>query len=182
MTLIHPVSFESNSADDSAVQNTIENTPVEVPAEAQPQAPAGPTFHQLGLPQPLVTALERRGIHRPFAIQTSALPDALAGRDVLGKAATGSGKTLAFGLPLLARVGADVKQGRRAPRGLVLVPTRELAQQVHDALAPLGQAIGPPARHRLRRRAHVPPDPAAAPRRRRHHRHPRPPAGPDQPG
>ena len=89
-----------------------------------------------------MTALERRGIHRPFAIQTSALPDALAGRDVLGKAATGSGKTLAFGLPLLARIGADVKQGRRAPRGLVLVPTRELAQQVHDALAPLGQAIG----------------------------------------
>ena len=89
-----------------------------------------------------MTALERRGIHRPFAIQTSALPDALAGRDVLGKAATGSGKTLAFGLPLLARIGAEVKQGRRAPRGLVLVPTRELAQQVHDNLAPLGQATG----------------------------------------
>ena len=89
-----------------------------------------------------MTALERRGIHRPFAIQTSALPDALAGRDVLGKAATGSGKTLAFGLPLLARIGAEVKKGRRAPRGLVLVPTRELAQQVHDNLAPLGQAIG----------------------------------------
>jgi superfamily II DNA/RNA helicase len=61
---------------------------------------------------------------------------------VLGKAATGSGKTLAFGLPLLARIGADAQQGRRAPRGLVLVPTRELAQQVHDALAPLGQAMG----------------------------------------
>ena len=61
-----------------------------------------------------MTALERRGIHRPFAIQTSALPDALAGRDVLGKAATGSGKTLAFGLPLLARIGAEVKQ--RPPR------------------------------------------------------------------
>ena len=84
MSLVHPVSFESNSADD-AVQNTTENAPVEVAAE-----PTGPTFHQLGLPQPLVTALERRGIHRPFAIQTSALPDALAGRDVLGKAATGS--------------------------------------------------------------------------------------------
>src|SRR3712207_1987075 len=129
MTLVHPVSFESN-----AVQNPSENTPVE--------APTGPTFHELGLPQPLVTALERRGIHRPFAIQTSALPDALAGRDVLGKAATGSGKTLAFGLPLLARIGAEVKQGRRAPRELVLVPTRELAQQVHDNLAPLGQATG----------------------------------------
>ncbi|WP_448610165.1 DEAD/DEAH box helicase [Geodermatophilus sp. URMC 60] len=119
------------------VQTTPETPEVEAPAEQ-----AGPTFAQLGLPQQLVTALERRGIRHPFAIQASALPDALAGRDVLGKAATGSGKTLAFGLPLLARLGADVQRGRRAPRGLVLVPTRELAQQVHDNLAPLGQSIG----------------------------------------
>src|ERR687886_25478 len=89
-----------------------------------------------------MTTFDRRDIRTPFAIQASALPDALAGRDVLGKAATGSGKTLAFGLPMLARIGADVRHGRRAPRGLVLVPTRELAQQVHDNLAPLGQAIG----------------------------------------
>jgi superfamily II DNA/RNA helicase len=129
MTVVHPVSFESND---------VLTTP-EVPAS---ETATGPTFGQLGLPQPLVTALERRGIRHPFAIQTSALPDALAGRDVLGKAATGSGKTLAFGLPLLARIGADVRRGPRRPRGLVLVPTRELAQQVHDALAPLGQAIG----------------------------------------
>src|SRR4051794_7680240 len=101
-----------------------------------------PTFASLGLPQTLVPALERRGIRSPFAIQASALPDALAGRDVLGKAATGSGKTLAFGLPLLARLGEDVRRGPRAPRGLVLVPTRELAQQVQDNLAPLGQALG----------------------------------------
>src|SRR3954465_5354638 len=101
-----------------------------------------PTFAELGVPQPLVTALEERGIRSPFAIQASALPDALAGRDVLGKAATGSGKTLAFGLPLLARPGEDVQRGPRAPRGLVLVPTRELAQQVADNLAPLGQALG----------------------------------------
>src|SRR4051812_19976784 len=101
-----------------------------------------PTFASLGLPQTLVTALERRDIRSPFAIQASALPDALAGRDVLGKAATGSGKTLAFGLPMLARLGEDVRRGPRAPRGLVLVPTRELAQQVADNLAPLGQALG----------------------------------------
>jgi superfamily II DNA/RNA helicase len=101
-----------------------------------------PTFAQLGLPEPLVTELARRGIERPFAIQASALPDALAGRDVLGKAATGSGKTLAFGLPLLARLAADVRRGPRSPRGLVLVPTRELAQQVADNLAPLGRALG----------------------------------------
>src|SRR3712207_8572038 len=64
------------------------------PETPEVEAPAGPTFAQLGLPQQLVTALERRGIRHPFAIQASALPDALAGRDVLGKAATGSGKTL----------------------------------------------------------------------------------------
>src|SRR3954466_9182829 len=137
MTLVHPVSFESNTAANE-VENTTENTTVENAVEA----PSGPTFGQLGLPQQLVTAPERRGIRHPFAIQTSALPDALAGRDVLGKAATGSGKTLAFGLPLLARIGEDVKRGPRAPRGLVLVPTRELAQQVADNLAPLGQALG----------------------------------------
>src|SRR4051794_34956644 len=101
-----------------------------------------PTFAELGLPQALVAALAQRGITAPFAIQTSALPDALAGRDVLGKAATGSGKTLAFGLPMLTRLAEDVQRGPRAPRGLVLVPTRELAQQVADNLAPLGQALG----------------------------------------
>jgi superfamily II DNA/RNA helicase len=122
MTVIDPVSVEMT-----------DNRTDEVSA---------PTFASLRLPQQLVTALERRDIRSPFAIQSAVLPDALAGRDVLGKAATGSGKTLAFGLPLLARLGADVRRGPRAPRGLVLVPTRELAQQVHDNLAPLGQAIG----------------------------------------
>ncbi|SDO34204.1 DEAD/DEAH box helicase [Geodermatophilus sp. DSM 45219] len=112
------------------------------PETAEVEAPTGPTFAELGLPQQLVTALERRGIRHPFAIQASALPDALAGRDVLGKAATGSGKTLAFGLPLLARLGETARRGPRAPRALVLVPTRELAQQVFDNLAPLGQSIG----------------------------------------
>jgi superfamily II DNA/RNA helicase len=126
MTVIDPVSVEmtDNRTDDST--------------DASP----APTFARLGVPQPLVTALERRDIRSPFAIQSAVLPDALAGRDVLGKAATGSGKTLAFGVPLLARLGADVRRGPRAPRGLVLVPTRELAQQVHDNLAPLGQATG----------------------------------------
>ena len=103
--------------------------------------PAAATFGELGLPAPLVTALAERGIEAPFAIQARALPDALAGRDVLGRAQTGSGKTLAFGLPLLARLaGAPCRQ--KAPRGLVLVPTRELAQQVADVLAPLGERAG----------------------------------------
>jgi superfamily II DNA/RNA helicase len=90
-----------------------------------------------------VTVLARRGVHEPFAIQARTLPDALAGRDILGRAQTGSGKTLGFGLPLLARLGAersDVSGGR--PRGLVLVPTRELARQVADVLAPLGHPLG----------------------------------------
>ncbi|MFC4692955.1 DEAD/DEAH box helicase [Geodermatophilus arenarius] len=115
---------------------------VDVQSTLDTPAPAGPTFAQLGLPQQLVTALERRGIRAPFAIQASVLPDALTGRDVLGKAATGSGKTLAFGLPMLARMGLTARRGPRAPRALVLVPTRELAQQVSDNLAPLGQAVG----------------------------------------
>jgi len=125
-----------------AALNTPETAPENIALETPVSEPSVPTFGQLGLPQQLVTALERRDIRSPFAIQVSALPDGLAGRDVLGKAATGSGKTLAFGLPLLARIGQEVRRGPRAPRGLVLVPTRELAQQVHDNLAPLGQSIG----------------------------------------
>ena len=108
-------------------------------AAAEVDAPV-PTFAALGLPERLVNALTRGGMSAPFAIQTRAIPDALAGRDVLGRGATGSGKTLAFGLPLLTRlVGGERLRG--APRGLVLVPTRELAQQVHDALAPLAQTL-----------------------------------------
>jgi superfamily II DNA/RNA helicase len=100
-----------------------------------------PSFAALGLPQRLVTAAERRGIRTPFPIQAATLPDALAGRNVLGRAETGSGKTLAFGLPLLARLAGEVRHAG-SPRGLVLVPTRELAEQVKEALAPLGQAVG----------------------------------------
>ena len=106
-------------------------------------APADTTFRELGIPAPLVSALAQRGIDAPFAIQARALPDALAGRDVLGRAQTGSGKTLAFGLAMLSRLaGAAGPRREKAPRGLVLVPTRELAQQVADVLTPLGQAIG----------------------------------------
>jgi len=110
-------------------------------AAAPPHTAA--TFAELGLDARLVRALAARDIREPFAIQARALPDALAGRDVLGRAQTGSGKTLAFGLPLLTRLAATTGQRReKAPRGLVLVPTRELAQQVADALAPLGRSVG----------------------------------------
>ena len=111
-------------------------------AAATPQ-PTAATFAELGLDARLVRTLAASDIHEPFAIQARALPDALAGRDVLGRAQTGLGKTLAFGLPMLTRLAAMTDRRRdKAPRGLILVPTRELAQQVADALAPLGRAIG----------------------------------------
>jgi superfamily II DNA/RNA helicase len=87
--------------------------------------------------------LTSRGITTPRPIQARTLPDALVGRDVLGRAETGSGKTLAFGLPLLVRTAtASTKRLARQPRGLVLVPTRELADQVHDELLPLAAVLG----------------------------------------
>ena len=111
-------------------------------AAAASPPPAAATFAELGLDSRLVRALAAEDIREPFAIQARALPDALAGRDVLGRAQTGSGKTLAFGLPLLTRLAAMTDRRDKAPRGLILVPTRELAQQVADALAPLGRSIG----------------------------------------
>ena len=92
------------------------------------------SFAALGVPSNLVEHLKQRGIFEAFPIQEAALPDALAGRDVVGKAVTGSGKTLAFGLPLLARL---TKARARKPTALVLVPTRELAAQVQKELAQL---------------------------------------------
>src|SRR3954469_24936316 len=82
----------------------------------------------------MVASLAARGISEAFPIQTAAIPPALAGRDVCGKAPTGSGKTLAFGIPLAMRV----PRGRaKRPRGLVLAPTRELAAQIQAELRPL---------------------------------------------
>ncbi|MDD7968613.1 DEAD/DEAH box helicase [Actinomycetospora lemnae] len=89
----------------------------------------------------MVDVLAARGITDPTPIQQAAIPDALSGRDVLGRGRTGSGKTLAFGLPLLARLASGRTISKR-PRGLVLLPTRELASQVRDALAPLAEALG----------------------------------------
>ncbi len=109
-------------------------------AAAAAAPPPATSFAALGLPELLVTTLARRGMEAPFAIQGRAIPDALAGRDVLGRAQTGSGKTLAFGLPMLARL-AGQSRAAGAPRGLVLVPTRELAEQVKEALAPLAQSL-----------------------------------------
>ncbi len=97
------------------------------------------TLDALGVSPDLVAALAAKGITEAFPIQALTIPDALAGRDVCGKAKTGSGKTLAFGLPLLERTE---KAEPRRPHSLVLVPTRELASQVHEVLAPLGRVRG----------------------------------------
>ncbi|HET8621782.1 MAG TPA: DEAD/DEAH box helicase, partial [Acidimicrobiales bacterium] len=96
-----------------------------------------PSFAALGVPAPLCATLARRGIDEPFPIQAATLPDALAGRDVAGKAPTGSGKTLAFGLTIAARALDAGPSRPRRPRALVLVPTRELAAQVQRELAAL---------------------------------------------
>jgi len=106
------------------------------------------TFESLGVSEPLAKALADRGITTAFPIQALTVADALAGRDVCGKAKTGSGKTLAFGLPLLQRIaeaparGAPPAKGPARPSALVLLPTRELAVQVHEVLAPLAEAVG----------------------------------------
>lgn len=99
------------------------------------------TFADLGLPMELAKALKSEGIVHPFPIQAAAIPKALTGRDILGRGPTGSGKTFTFGLPIIAALmqGAS-KPG--APRGLILVPTRELATQVRSRLEPLAAAAG----------------------------------------
>jgi len=112
-----------------------------VPSAGEAPVAGAPTFASLGLPAALVNALSRRGIAEPFPIQSATMPDALAGRDVLGRGATGSGKTLAFGLPILTLLHGTQAVPNR-PRAMILVPTRELAMQVHDALEPLGRPLG----------------------------------------
>jgi superfamily II DNA/RNA helicase len=100
-------------------------------------------FAALGVPAPIVQSLLAGGIDRPFPIQTATLPDSLAGRDVLGRGRTGSGKTIAFGIPVVAALAAAKRTVRGGSiRALVLVPTRELATQVHATLQPLATAMG----------------------------------------
>ncbi|MFJ9622638.1 DEAD/DEAH box helicase [Streptomyces sp. NPDC101181] len=111
-----------------------------LPVTVTPALPAVETFGELEMPAPLKAALVTEGMAVPFPIQAATLPNALAGRDVLGRGRTGSGKTLAFGLALLARTAGRRADARR-PLALVLVPTRELAQQVTDALTPYARSL-----------------------------------------
>ncbi|MDQ0582350.1 DEAD/DEAH box helicase [Streptomyces rishiriensis] len=112
-----------------------------LPKTITPALPAVESFADLAMPDRLLAALGREGMAIPFPIQAATLPNSLAGRDVLGRGRTGSGKTLAFGLAVLART-AGRRAEPRQPLALVLVPTRELAQQVTDALAPYARSVG----------------------------------------
>jgi superfamily II DNA/RNA helicase len=116
---------------------------VSILSPSNSDAPA--RFSDLGVSAPLVAALERQGFTTAFPIQEATLPDCLAGRDVCGEAPTGSGKTLAFALAILSRLPAEPRgdrRNRRPPTALVLIPTRELAAQIEEVIAPLAAAIG----------------------------------------
>ncbi|MFD7855046.1 DEAD/DEAH box helicase [Streptomyces microflavus] len=111
-----------------------------LPEMVTPALPAVEAFADLDMPAALLKTLTAQGVTEPFPIQGATLPNSLAGRDILGRGRTGSGKTLAFGLALLART-AGRRSEPRAPLAMVLVPTRELAQQVTDALTPYATAV-----------------------------------------
>ncbi|MFE9464056.1 DEAD/DEAH box helicase [Streptomyces virginiae] len=106
-------------------------------ADAEPTI----TFGDLGLPEGIVRKLAQNGVTAPFPIQAATIPDALAGKDILGRGRTGSGKTLSFGLPTLASLAGGHTE-KKKPRAIILTPTRELAMQVADALQPYGDVLG----------------------------------------
>ncbi|MEV6480305.1 DEAD/DEAH box helicase [Streptomyces sp. NPDC051576] len=117
-----------------------ENEGNETAVDAAAEAPEV-TFAELGLPEGVVRKLAQNGVTTPFPIQAATIPDALAGKDILGRGRTGSGKTLSFGLPLLATLSGG-RTEKKKPRGIILTPTRELAMQVADALQPYGDVLG----------------------------------------
>ncbi|WP_431679829.1 DEAD/DEAH box helicase [Kitasatospora sp. KL5] len=149
MSLVDDARFAmpANGLDAADTTDTTELLDAVEPADADTDtdtASAEPTitFGDLGLPDEVVRALAKRGVTTPFPIQAATIPDALAGKDVLGRGRTGSGKTLSFGLPLLTRLADGERTRAKHPRGLILVPTRELAMQVADALEPFGSVLG----------------------------------------
>ncbi|MEU9353449.1 DEAD/DEAH box helicase [Streptomyces griseoloalbus] len=126
------------STDHVVVPENTEDTDIDVTTEvAAPEI----TFAGLGLPEGVVRKLAQNGVTTPFPIQAATIPDALAGKDILGRGRTGSGKTLSFGLPTLATL-AGGRTEKHKPRAVILTPTRELAMQVADALQPYGDVLG----------------------------------------
>ncbi|MEU8517781.1 DEAD/DEAH box helicase [Kitasatospora sp. NPDC048722] len=152
MSLVDDARFAMPASESAAdVTTTPETDAVEavetpeteaVETDAAESAEPTITFGDLGLHDDVVRALAKRGVTTPFPIQAATIPDALAGKDVLGRGRTGSGKTLSFGLPLLTRLADGERTKPKHPRGLILVPTRELAMQVADALEPFGSVLG----------------------------------------
>ncbi|ORL89363.1 RNA helicase [Prescottella equi] len=131
--MVVPASVETTSPESVESPETIETEGATVEV----------TFAEIGLPEPVVAALARNSITVPSPIQAMAIPDAIAGKNILGRAQTGSGKTLAFGLPMLARLARhEDRPAPKRPRALVLVPTRELAFQVVDSLTPYAGSLG----------------------------------------
>ena len=114
--------------------------PSEAPEGQLVEVPEGLGFGELGVPKRLVNALAAKGITEPFPIQVATIPDALEGKNLLGRGQTGSGKTLAFGLPMITRIAAGPTSNN--PRGIILLPTRELAMQVADVVSSLGTTMG----------------------------------------
>ncbi|MDY3128350.1 MAG: DEAD/DEAH box helicase [Corynebacterium sp.] len=100
------------------------------------------TFADLGLPRSILNVLNRQGLTTPFPIQKAAIPDALAGKDVLGRGPTGSGKTFTFGLPIIANLAQSGASKPTKPRALILAPTRELATQIHERIEEAANASG----------------------------------------
>ncbi|GGZ24873.1 DEAD/DEAH box helicase [Streptomyces poonensis] len=127
------------STDHSTLPEGTEDTAT-APEAAAPEAPEV-TFADLGLPEGVVRKLAQNGVTTPFPIQAATIPDALAGKDILGRGRTGSGKTLSFGLPTLATLAGGHTE-KKKPRAVILTPTRELAMQVADALQPYGDVVG----------------------------------------
>ncbi|TKA08080.1 DEAD/DEAH box helicase [Actinacidiphila oryziradicis] len=127
-------------ADSTTIDDAITEGADDITDETPDDAPSV-TFGDLGLAEPIVRKLAQNGVTDPFPIQAATIPDALAGKDILGRGRTGSGKTLAFGLPLLTLLSGGHTE-RKHPRGVILTPTRELAMQVADALQPYGDVLG----------------------------------------
>ncbi|GIE35315.1 RNA helicase [Actinoplanes italicus] len=138
-----PSVYDSTTPETDTPETLVAETAIETPVtETEPTPAPVKTFADLGVPSEIVRVLSREGITTPFEIQAATVPDALAGRDVLGRGQTGSGKTLAFGLPVLARVAQGGRARPHHPKALILVPTRELAMQVADSLMPVGRSVG----------------------------------------
>ncbi|MDQ0991741.1 DEAD/DEAH box helicase [Streptomyces sp. V3I7] len=126
-----PIVVSEDDVDEPTAETAVEET-IETPQI---------TFASLGLPEGVVRKLAQNGVTTPFPIQAATIPDALAGKDILGRGRTGSGKTLSFGLPTLALLAGGRTEKKR-PRAVILTPTRELAMQVADALQPYGDVVG----------------------------------------